>query len=101
MSHVRLTISCPRMLEDQLVELLLGSPLLSNGFSTINASNHGSDFAHASLRERVRGCVDASLFIAVIPSGDCAQLIVTLRARFRSGQIRYWTEPVLEFGDLA
>ncbi len=101
MNRVRLTLSCPRAVGEQIVEHMLESSLLPHGFLTADGSGHGADFAGASLREKVRGRIDVTLVIAVLPQAGVAPLLEELRGRFRSPQVRYWTEPVDEFGDLA
>lgn len=101
MTHIKLTLSCPTALGEQVVEYLLTSEWLESGFTTIAAQGHGRDFAQASLREKVRGCVDNLNILAVLPAENLAPLLEALRARFRNPHMTYWTEPVHAFGDFA
>jgi hypothetical protein len=99
MSHVKMTLSCPVGLGEQVVEALLESERLTSGFTTFPASGHGHDFTTASLREKVRGRVDTMLIVIVIPAADAHALLAELRERFPTPRLVYWTEPVHAFGD--
>lgn len=101
MTHVKLTLSCPTALGEQVVEYLLTSEWMESGFTTIAAQGHGRDFAQASLREKVRGRVDNLNILAVMPAEKLTPLLDALRARFRNPHMIYWTEPVHAFGDFA
>jgi len=101
MSWIKLTLACPQALAEQISEFLLDSDALKGGFTAWNANGHGADFATASLREQVRGSVHVFLLTAIVDETGLAPLLASLRAQFRAPHIRYWTEPVLEFGDLA
>lgn len=101
MIHVKLTLSCPKTLGEQVVEYLIASEWLDGGFTTIAAQGHGRGFAQASLRENVRGRVDNLNILAVLPSDNISPLLEALRARFRNPHMVYWTEPVHAFGDFA
>jgi hypothetical protein len=101
MSHVRLTLSCPQPLTEQVMEFLLEHEILIGGFTSLAAQGHGRDFDGASLRERVRGCVQSTLLTAILPSENVTPLLQEMRSQFRAPHLFYWTEPVLEFGDLS
>ncbi len=101
MSHVRLTLSCPQSLIEQVVEFLLEHETMIGGFTSLAAHGHGRDFASATLRERVRGRVQSTLLMAILPSENVAPLLQELRSQFHAPHLFYWTEPVLDFGDLS
>lgn len=101
MALVKLTLACTQPVAEQMVEFLMGSPLLHGGFTTFAGSGHGADFAGASPREKVRGRVQVQLMIAVLPADHLPSLLGALRTEFKAPHIRYWTEPVQEFGDLS
>jgi hypothetical protein len=101
MTHLKLTLSCPAALGEQVVEYLLGSEWLQSGFTTLAARGHGRDFAQASLREKVRGCVDNLNIFVILPAENLDPLLEALRARFRNPHMVYWTETVQAFGDFA
>lgn len=101
MTYMKLTLSCPTALGEQVVEYLIASEWLEGGFTTIAAQGHGRDFAQASLREKVRGRADHLNIFAVLPAENIPPLLDALRARFRNPHMVYWTEPVHAFGDFA
>jgi hypothetical protein len=101
MTLIKLTLACPQSLAEQMVEFLLDSPWLQEGFTTIAGSGHGADFASASLREKVRGRVDVMLVMTVMPAAQLPSLLAALREQFKAPHTRYWTEPIQEFGDLS
>jgi hypothetical protein len=101
MMLTKLVLSCPRGLVDAVVESLLESEWGTSGFTTMDAAGHGADFTNASLREKVRGSVDAVLVILILPAANVSPMLDELRGQFRTGKIHYWTEPVHEAGDFA
>lgn len=101
MTHVKLTLSCPAMLGEQVAEYLLASEWLQAGFTTFAGQGHGRDFSQASLREKVRGQVEVLSIVALVPAANITPLLDALRARFRNPQMTYWIEPVDALGDFA
>lgn len=101
MTHVKLTLSCPTVLGEQVADYLLSSEWLESGFTTIATQGHGRDFAQASLREKVRGQTESLNIFAILPAENLVPLLEALRTRFRNPHMIYWTEPVLAFGDFA
>jgi hypothetical protein len=96
----KLTLSCPAAVAEQVVEHFLESQWVE-GFTSLAGGGHGSDFAAASLREKVRGHIAVTLLIAVLPQAHVEPLTEELHERFRGAKIRYWTEAVETFGELA
>ena len=101
MTLCKLTLSCPKASAEAIIEHLLESSFLPQGFTTMSANGHGADFRTASLRERVRGRIDVTLVTAILPAAEVPHLIEGLRANFRGAHVRYWTEPVHASEDLA
>lgn len=101
MSHVRLTLSCPVSLAEQVIEFLLDHETMIGGFTTLPAQGHGRDFANATVREQVRGRVQSTLLMAILPAESVTPLLKELRGHFRAPQMFYWTEPVHDFGDFS
>lgn len=99
MTHVKLNLSCPAALGDQIVEYLLETGTLEGGFTSLPGHGHGGDFGAASLSEKVRGRVHVLTIMAILPEADVAPLLATLKQRFPSPHLIYWTEPVRQFGD--
>lgn len=101
MTHLKLTLSCPAALGEQVTEYLRSSEWLEDGFTTFAGQGHGGDFSQASPREKVRGCVEVLRIVALLPAANVAPLLDALRARYRNPHMTYWTEPVQAFGDFA
>jgi hypothetical protein len=99
-SFVRLTLVFPPAIEEALSEALLTAPQ-SPGFTLLHAQGHGSDFPHASTAEQVRGSIDRRIAWVVLESEALQPLIESIRARVRSQDVVWWSEPVLERGRLA
>lgn len=70
------------------------------GFTTFEAEGHGFDFSKASMRERVRGRVERSVLMAVMPRERAARVLETIRETLPVPHMTYWLEPVLEVGRL-
>lgn len=99
MSHVKLTLSCPGGVGEQVVEALLESTELPGGFISFPASGHGHTFSGATLHEKVRGRTDITIITAILPVDDTGALLAKLRDRFPTPHLAYWTEAVHSFGD--
>ena len=97
----KLTLICPTMAADQIVEALLEAGGLVDGFTTAAVNGHGQDFASASVGERVRGYVRRTSITLVTTAERTTALVALLRGKFPSPHIVYWTEPVMEFGDFS
>lgn len=70
------------------------------GFTTFKASGHGFDFSKATLGERVKGCVERGVLMAVMPRARVARLVETIGEKLPIPHMIYWLEPVLEVGRL-
>jgi hypothetical protein len=101
MTLVKFTLSCPHVLAEQIVEFLLESPWLRGGFTTLSGNGHGEDFSGASLREEVRGRIGVTLVTVILQADHVPSLLAGLRTQFKMAHARYWTEPVLDFGELS
>lgn len=97
---VRLNLVFPPTLEDAVTEALMADPTLP-GFTLLRAEGHSNDFAHASVREQVRGRVDRRVLWVVIAHARVDGLLATLRQRIASSEVRWWIEPVIAGGRLA
>lgn len=71
------------------------------GFTTWAAEGHGHGFAKASFRERVRGRVERTMLVAVVPRFQAAQILETIATRAAIPHMAYWIEPIEAFGRLA
>jgi len=101
MTHVKLTLSCPAALGEQITEYLQSAEWLEAGFTTFSGQGHGGELSQASPREKVRGCVEVLNIVTLLPAANVAPLLDALRARFRNPHMAYWTESVQSLGDFA
>jgi hypothetical protein len=97
----KLTLVCPTMTAEQIIEHLIEADNLAAGFTTSPVNGHGHDFETASVSERVRGHVRRTAITLVAGSNEVAELLSQLREKFPSPHVVYWTEPVGEFGDFS
>lgn len=86
--------------EDDVAAALIGHEPDLPGFTIIRAEGHSHDFAHASLRERVRGRIDRRVLWMVLPRAQVAAVLASVREHVSADAVVWWTEPVLEFGRL-
>ena len=96
---VRLNLVVPPALEETVTGVLMADPTLP-GFTLLHAEGHSSDFAHASIREQVRGRVDRRVLWVVIERERVDGLLAALRQRIASSDVRWWMEPVMAMGRL-
>jgi hypothetical protein len=96
---IRLNLIFPPALEDAVTETLIADPTLP-GFTLLHAEGHSSDFAHASIREKVRGRVDRRVLWVVIERERLDGVLAVLRARIASSDVRWWVESVIAGGRL-
>ncbi len=97
---VRLNLVFHPALEDAVTGALMADPTLP-GFTLLHAEGHSSDFAHASIREQVRGRIDRRVLWVVIERERTAGLLAALRQRIASRDVRWWMEPIVAMGRLA
>lgn len=97
---VLLTLIAPRALEDTLLDALLAHQPPLGGFSTARIDGHAEDFSRASVREQVRGRVERSQFLLVLPGTGARSLLEALGRQFAGAGLHWWTSPVLDHGRL-
>jgi Protein of unknown function (DUF3240) len=93
-----LTLMLPKSLEETIVGGLLDRPEWVQGFSTADASGHGTAGIAHSASELVRGASRRVRVQIVMNRDDAAALIADLRATLTNPEVAYWLTPVLEFG---
>ena len=98
--QVRLNLVFPPNLEDAVTTALMADPTLP-GYTMLHAEGHSSDFAHASIREQVRGRVDRRVLWVVIERARLDSVLAALRERIASKDVRWWAELVVAQGRLA
>ena len=71
------------------------------GFTTFAAEGHGMSFDTATVGERVRGRVQRTVIMAVLPRERAEQLVEIVRQEIAVPHMAYWIEPVLACGRMA
>ncbi|WP_222564430.1 DUF3240 family protein [Novilysobacter antarcticus] len=96
---IRLNMVFPPRLETPLTEALSADPSIP-GYTLLEAEAHTGDFADASDAERVRGRVDRRVLWLVIRADMKDDVLRLMREHVDSGDLHWWSEPVLETGRL-
>ena len=99
MSDCCLTILCPPMHEERLLDLLLvfaGSEI----FTSVPLAAHGVSSGHMSAAEQVRGRARATQVQVLISTQAKEALLAEIRQEFPGIHFRYWTAPVMEMGKI-
>lgn len=97
---LRLNLVFAPALEGAVTQALATDAMLA-GFTLVQAQAHSHDFAHASLREKVRGRLDRRLLWVVMERARLDEVVALLRARVASDSVQWWAEPVIAGGSLA
>lgn len=100
MSELCLTLLCPPMLEEQLLDMLLMSPETVVFTSTPTAA-HGAAAGNLSAAEQVLGRAIATQIQVLLADKDKDALLNAIRQQFTGAGMRYWVTPVLEQGAFA
>ncbi|MEI8363796.1 MAG: DUF3240 family protein [Betaproteobacteria bacterium] len=93
-----LILIVPPSLEEMLVDVLLQQPEIS-GFTSSKVHGHGTahgDNAKLSIVEQVTGRQQRVQFMMHANVVDLKNLVVTLKAKFRSTDIHFILLPILE-----
>jgi hypothetical protein len=94
----RLTLVAPRILEEELVTILLGMQPALPGFTTTPVAGHGESFDGASVHERVRGRIDRVLLWLVLPADTVTRVVTALTSALPNSDVVWWIEPVETMG---
>ncbi len=96
-----LTISLPRALEEEIIDLLREQPQWVSGFTALPAEGFGSGTRLHSSMEQVRGRSSRCLLQVVLRSEHAEPLLAALKERIPSDEVAWWTVPVNGFGRFA
>ena len=99
MSDCCLTLLCPPMQEERLLDLLLVS-VGSEIFTSAPLSAHGVSTGHLSTSEQVMGRARATQIQVLIATQAKEALLAEIREQFPGIHFRYWVAPVLEMGKI-
>ena len=100
MSELCVTLLCPPVIEEKLLDLLLMSSTTAVFASTPTAA-HGLAHEELNQMEQVLGRAQAVQVQVIIADVDKAPLLEALRRQFSNTGLRYWVTPVLEAGEIA
>lgn len=96
-----LTLALPDTLEEEVLDHLASTPEWVNGFSVVRAEGFGAGARLRSAMEQVRGRSRRHLIQILMRGQHVEPLVESLRSRFRSDEIAWWTVPLSGFGRLA
>lgn len=99
-SLCKLTLVFPPAGSDRIIELMLETDPPIAGFTTWTAEGHGHGLATASISERVRGRVERSVLVAILPRPQLASALDAVRTKAAIPHLTYWVEPIDDFGQL-
>ena len=96
-----LTLTAPKALEEELLDLLREQTDLASGFSVLHGYGLGAGATLVSPMERVQGRAQRVVVQLLMQQADVAALIARLSASLKSHEVAYWAVPVLTAGRLA
>lgn len=97
---IQLVLAYPTSIEVQLLDAIAQIDAGQPAFTTLQAEGHGHGYAHAGVREQVRGRVARGLVLMVLPQSRAEALVAGLAQVLPVKEIAYWMTPVLQFGRL-
>ncbi len=95
-----LVIALPAAVEEEMLDHLSSHPEWVRGFSIAHAEGVGSGARLQSTLEQVRGRAKRRIIQVLLRQQEVEPLLAGLRAAFSSGEIAWWTMPILGFGRL-
>jgi hypothetical protein len=99
MSDCCLTLLCPPMLEEKLLDLLLMAPDAII-FTSARTAAHGVEFGRLSATEQVLGRALATQVQVLLSAEHKDAILSTIRREFAGVGLRYWVSPITEKGEL-
>jgi Protein of unknown function (DUF3240) len=93
-----LTLAVPHALEEEMLDLLLGLPLLAPGFTVLRAQGVGEHVKLSSALEQVQGRARRVVVQVAMAQSQVQSLTDVLRAALPNPQIVFWLVPLLAFG---
>jgi hypothetical protein len=95
-----LTLALPDSLEEEVLDHLASVPQWVRGFSIMRAEGFGAGAKLRSSMEQVRGRSRRYLIQMLMRNENVAPLVESLRSRFTSDEMAWWTVPLTGFGRL-
>jgi hypothetical protein len=93
-----LTLALPDALEEEVLDHLATTPEWVSGFSVTRAEGFGAGAKLRSAMEQVRGRSRRHLIQIPMRAEHVAPMVESLRARFNSDEMAWWTVPLAGFG---
>ncbi len=94
------TLALPDALEEEVLDHLSSTQWV-RGFSVTRAEGFGAGTQLRSTMEQVRGRARRHLVQILMRGEHVAPLVESLRDRFKSDEMAWWTAPVTGFGRLS
>ena len=99
MKNCCLTLLCPPVHEEKLLDLLLMAPDATI-FTSATVATHGLPSASMEAAEQVLGRARSTQVQVLLDSAGKEALLSEIRAQFPGGRLLYWVTPVAESGVL-
>lgn len=96
-----LTLALPDALEEEVLDHLASLPDWVSGFSITRAEGFGAGARLRSAMEQVRGRSRRHLVQILMRDEHVPLFVESLRSRFRSDEMAWWTVPLTGFGRLS
>lgn len=93
-----LTLALPDAVEEEVLDQLASTPEWVSGFSITRAEGFGTGAKLRSAMEQVRGRSRRHLIQILMRGDHVAPLVESLRSRFKSDEMAWWTMPLTGFG---
>jgi hypothetical protein len=93
-----LTLALPDALEEEVLDHLASVPEWVRGFSIYRAEGFGAGAKLRSAMEQVRGRSRRHLVQILMRDEHVTPLVESLRSRFNSEEMAWWTVPLTGFG---
>ncbi|MBI3524550.1 MAG: DUF3240 family protein [Betaproteobacteria bacterium] len=100
MSELCLTLLCPPVIEEKLLDLLL-LPATPTIFTSTPTAAHGLAHEYLDQTEQVLGWARATKVQVIFAAADKAALLQAIRQQFAGAGLRYWVTTVVEAGEIA
>ncbi len=95
-----LTIVFPKVLEEELIDLLLEHPEWVGGFTITQVEGKGRTVRLSGVVEEVRGRARRVQIQTLLDCESARALVAHLRCVLPNPEVAYWLAPIVEFGRL-
>lgn len=99
MHEICLTLLCPSMLEEKLLDMLLISPEITM-FTSSQTAAHGLSHARLNASEQVLGRAFVTQVQVLLLLKDQTAILAKIGQQFAGTGLRYWMTPVIAAGEI-